>query len=122
MTTFKKGMHASDLDQLLSSHGPFTVFAPTDQAFGKLEKGSFEKLLEKENKVQLTNLLSHHVVEGKISFKDMKDGDKLKTLTGKELAVTILKDKVSIEGWPIHTHDLSTSNGVIHSVDAVLNA
>jgi uncharacterized surface protein with fasciclin (FAS1) repeats len=121
MTTFKKGMHASDLDQLLSSRGPFTVFAPTDQAFGKLDKGAFPSMLEKQNKVQLTELLRHHIVEGKVAFADLKDGDKLKTLHGNDLSVSIADSKVSIDGMMIHSHDMSSSNGVIHSLDGVLN-
>src|SRR6187431_1290554 len=80
MKTLKKGVHASDLDQLLSSTGPFTFFAPSDLAFGKLEKGTMEKLLEPQNRAKLADLLNNHIVAGKVSFKELKDGDKLTTV------------------------------------------
>ncbi|MFL5808934.1 MAG: fasciclin domain-containing protein [Flavisolibacter sp.] len=120
MTTFKKGVLAAGLDQTLSSTGPFTVFAPTDLAFGKLEAGMVENLLKPENKIKLTALLNHHVVAGKINFKDLKDGDKLKSMNGKELVVKVANAKVSVDGATIQNHDVSTSNGVIHSLDTVL--
>jgi len=120
MTTFKRGVHASDLDQLLSSTGPFTVFAPSDLAFGKLEAGMIENLLKSENKIKLTELLNHHVVAGKINFKDFKDGDKLKSLDGKELSVKVVDSTVSVDGATIQNRDVATSNGVIHSLDTVL--
>ncbi|MEJ0083131.1 MAG: fasciclin domain-containing protein [Puia sp.] len=78
MTTLKKSVHASGLDQVLSGKGPFTVFAPTDIAFAKLDKGILDNLLKPENKTKLTDLLNHHVVEGKINFKGSEDGEKLK--------------------------------------------
>lgn len=121
MTSFKKGVHASDLDQLLSSTGPFTVFAPSNTAFGKLAAGVLENLLKPENKIALTSLLNHHVVQGKHSFKDLKDGDHLKTLSGKDLLVSIVNTQVSVDGAAILNHDVQTSNGIIHAVDAVLN-
>ncbi len=121
MTSFKKGVHASDLDQLLSSTGPFTVFAPSNTAFGKLEAGTLDNLLKPENKIELTSLLNHHVVRGKISFSDLKDGDQLKTLNGKDLSVTIHDAQVSVDGAAILNHDVQTSNGLIHSIDTVIN-
>ncbi len=120
MTTLKSGVHASDLDQTLSSTGPYTLFAPTDLAFGKLEAGTIETLLKPESKVSLTSLLNHHVVAGKIEFKDLKDGDKLKSLDGKELSVTVKDTQVSVDGATIQNRDVKTSNGVIHMLDTVL--
>jgi uncharacterized surface protein with fasciclin (FAS1) repeats len=120
MTTMKSGVVASGLDQVLSGAGPFTVFAPSDLAFGKLEKGVFEELLKPENKQKLTELLNHHVISGKVNFKDLKDGDKLKTLNGKELTVKIKDGRVSVDGAIIQNRDLPSSNGVIHSLDTVL--
>lgn len=120
MTTLKKGVLASGLDQVLSSRGPYTFFAPSDLAFGKLEPGTIENLLKPENKIKLTDLLNHHVVEGKINFSELKDGDKLKSLNGKELLVKVDNAKVSIDGATIQNHDVLTSNGVIHSLDSVL--
>jgi len=120
MSTFKKGVVASGMDQILSGTGPFTVFAPTDMAFGKLETGTVENLLKPENKIKLTALLNHHVVAGKINFKDLKDGDKLKSLGGKELSVKVVNAKVTLDGATIQNRDVPTSNGVIHLLDTVL--
>ncbi len=120
MTTLKKSVNASGLDQVLSSTGPFTVFAPSDRAFGKLDKSVLDNLLKPENKAKLVNMLNHHVVAGKIQFKDLKDGEKLKAVDGKELLVHVKDGAVSIDGANIEQHDVLTSNGVIHSLDAVM--
>lgn len=120
MTTLKKGIHAADLDQVLSGTGPFTIFAPSDTAFGKLEAGTLEELLKPENKVKLTALLQHHVVAGKISFKDLKDGDKLTALNGQELHVGMKDGKATVDGSVIQNRDVASSNGVVHSIDTVL--
>ncbi|GAA4746111.1 fasciclin domain-containing protein [Flavisolibacter ginsenosidimutans] len=121
MTTLKKGIVASGLDQVLSGTGPFTVFAPSDMAFGKLESGTIESLLKPENKLKLTSLLNHHVVAGKINFKDLKDGDELKSLDGKKLSVKVKDAKVSIDGATVQNRDVASSNGVIHLLDTVLS-
>ena len=120
MTTLNRGVTASGLNQLLSGTGPFTLFAPSDLAFEKLEGGAIESLLKAENKLKLANLLNHHVVAGNIEFKDLKDGEKLKTMNGKELSVNIKNGKVSVNGATIQQRDVKTSNGVIHSLDTVL--
>ena len=120
MTTLKKGVHASDLDQLLSSTGPFTMFAPLNLAFEKLAEGTMDKLLEPKNKLTLTSLINHHVVAGKINFKDLKDGEKLKSLEGKELLVKITGNEVHIDAALIQNHDIKTTNGVVHTLDTVL--
>lgn len=120
LKTLKKSVHASDLDQLLSSTGPFTFFAPSDLAFEKLEKGLMENLMEPQNRFKLTDLLNNHIVNGKISFKELKDGDKLKTVNGKELAVEIKDGNVNIDGANIVARELKISNGVIHSADTVI--
>lgn len=120
MTTFKKGVIASGLDHVLSGKGPFTVFAPSDIAFDKLEAGAIDNLLKPESKTKLRALLNRHVVPRKVNFKELKDGDKLKALDGKELAVKVVNAKVSIDGATVQTRDLQTSNGVIHGLDTVL--
>ena len=79
-----------------------------------------KNLLEPENKTVLTSLLHHHVVAGKIPFKDLKDGEKLKSLGGKELSVTITGNEVHIDGSLIQSHDIKTTNGVMHTLDTVL--
>ena len=120
MTTLNEAVIAAGLEELLSGKGPFTVFAPSDQAFARLEKTTMAHLLKPQNKAELASLLNHHVVAGNISYNNLKNGDKLKTLEGKELSVSIRQAKVSIDGAVIQTHDLKTTNGVVHGLDAVL--
>ena len=120
LKTLKKGVHASDLDQLLSSTGPFTFFAPSDLAFDKLKKGMMDDLLEPQNRTQLTDLLNSHIVNGKIGFADLKDGDNLTTLSGRNLLIAITNGKVSIGDTEIVANTTKISNGVIHSADAVM--
>jgi len=119
LKTLKKGVHASDLDQLLSSRGPFTFFAPSDHAFEKLEKGAMDHLLETKNKLKLTDLLKNHIVEGAFPFKNLKDGDKLKTLGGNVLKVEVKNGAVSIDGAVILGRDARITNGVMHTTDTV---
>jgi len=120
MSTLSRGVIASGLDQVLSGTGPFTVFAPSDLAFERLEGGVVESLLKPENKAKLTGLLKHHVIAGQINYKDLKDGQKLKTLNGKELSVEVKDNSVRIDGAMIYGRSLLTSNGVIHSLNKLL--
>jgi uncharacterized surface protein with fasciclin (FAS1) repeats len=120
MTTLKKTVLASGFDQVLGGKGPFTIFAPTDTAFAKLDKKEVENLLKPENKTKLTDLLNHHLVAGKINFKDLKDGEKLKTVNGRELVVHVKDGNASIGGAKIQGHDVEASNGVIHTLDTVM--
>jgi uncharacterized surface protein with fasciclin (FAS1) repeats len=121
MTTLKKSIIATNLDQVLSSTGPYTFFAPSDNAFAKLEGNSVETLLKPENVDKLSDLLNSHVVEGLINFKHLEDGQKLKTLNGKELTVQVKNGTAHIDNALIQTADVRTSNGVIHCLDTVLN-
>lgn len=120
MTTLKKSVHASGLDQVLSGKGPFTVFAPTDIAFAKLDKSVFANLLKPENKTKLTDLMNLHVVPGKVYFKDLKDGEKLKTVNGKELLIHVKEGLATVDGAKISDHDMQATNGVIHSLETVM--
>jgi uncharacterized surface protein with fasciclin (FAS1) repeats len=122
MATMNRAVIASGLDQVLSSSGPFTVFAPSDLAFGKLESSAFASLFKPDNKVMLTDLLNHHIVRGKFEFKDLKEGTKLKTLDDNELRVEIKAGFVSINGATIQNRDVETSNGVIHSLDKIFKS
>jgi uncharacterized surface protein with fasciclin (FAS1) repeats len=121
LKTLKRSIHASDMDQLLSSTGPFTFFAPLDSAFEKLEKGMLDNLLEPQNRGKLANLINNHVVNGKVNFKDLKDGDTLKTLNGKELQIGIKDGKINIGTIAVQPRDAKISNGVMYSVDTVFN-
>jgi uncharacterized surface protein with fasciclin (FAS1) repeats len=120
LTTLKKGFIATGFNKTLSETGPFTIFAPSDKAFEKLDKQVLEQLLKPENKTKLVDLLNHHVVAGKVAFKDLKDGEKLKSLDGKELHVHVKEGEVSIDGARVKGEDLQTSNGVIYSLETVI--
>jgi len=120
LVTMLNGVKAAHLETELSKAGPFTIFAPTDLAFGKLAKGELTELLKPENKVKLTDLLNHHIVKGKTNFKDLVNGQKLKTVNGKELRVEVKDGTVSINGARIQGRDMEGSNGVVHSLDKVL--
>jgi uncharacterized surface protein with fasciclin (FAS1) repeats len=120
MTTLKKGVIAAGLNKKLSETGPFTIFAPSDKAFEKVDKESLENLLKPENKAKLIELLEHHVVEGKIDMKDLKEGQKLKDINGNELHVHVKEGKISLDGSNIQGQDIQASNGVVYSLDTVM--
>jgi len=120
MTTLKKGVIAAGLNKKLSETGPFTIFAPSDKAFEKVDKASLENLLKPENKAKLTELLEHHVAEGKIEMKDLKEGQKLKDINGNELHVHVKEGKISLDGSNIQGQDIQASNGVVYSLDTVM--
>jgi uncharacterized surface protein with fasciclin (FAS1) repeats len=120
MRTLKKGVHASDLDQLLSSTGPFTLFAPTDAAFEKLESGMMENLLEPQSKVQLTDLINNHIIMGKVLFDDLTDGLTLTTANGKSLQVQVKDGAVSFGNISILQRNGKISNGFVHVIDTVM--
>ncbi len=116
----KKGVHASDVDQILSSTGPYTFFAPQDGAFDKLAKGTMDDLLEPQNRAKLKNLLNNHIVSGKIDFQDLKDGDKLTTVNGREIVISVKNGTVHTGDIAITARDGKVSNGVIHITDTVI--
>jgi len=120
LKTLKKSVHASDLDQLLSSTGPYTIFAPSDSAFEKLEKGMMDNLLEPQNRPKLAALLSNHIVSGKIGFKELKAGDKLTTVNGKELLITEKNGSIYIGDIGVQPREANISNGVMHLMDTVM--
>jgi len=120
LKALKRSVHASDLDQLLSSTGPFTFFAPSDIAFEKLEKGLLEKLLEPQNRGLLADMLSNHIVNGKIAYRELKDGDKLTTVNGRELNVLVANGAVSVSDIPVQPRDGKIMNGVMHMMDSVI--
>ena len=119
-TTLVAAVKAAGLAETLSGAGPFTVFAPTNEAFNKLPAGTVDNLLKPEMKKDLTNILTYHVVAGKLMAADLKDGQKLKTVEGGELTVSIKDGKVMINGANVTIADVVSSNGVTHVIDAVL--
>ena len=124
-TTLVAAVKAAGLVETLEGKGPFTVFAPTNTAFGKLPAGTVETLVKPENKATLTKILTYHVVPGKLAASDLKDGMKLKTAEGEQLSVKHQDGKVWIVdakgGQSMVTiSNVNQSNGVIHVVDTVL--
>ena len=124
-TTLVAAVKAAGLVETLEGKGPFTVFAPTNTAFGKLPAGTVETLVKPENKATLTKILTYHVVPGKLAASDLKDGMKLKTAEGEQLSVKLQDGKVWIVdakgGTSMVTiSNVNQSNGVIHVVDTVL--
>ena len=119
-TTLVKAVTTAGLVETLKGAGPFTIFAPTNAAFAALPAGTVEGLLKPESKDALTKILTYHVVAGAVKAADLKDGQKVKTLQGEELTVSIKEGKVMINGANVTTADLTGSNGVVHVIDAVL--
>jgi uncharacterized surface protein with fasciclin (FAS1) repeats len=107
------------LMETLQQPGPFTVFAPTNDAFRRLPPGTFEGLMKKRIN-DFANILSYHIVAGLIKSKDMKDGEKLKTLAGEELIVTRRKEKVLINGIHVINPAVDAGNGIVYVIDGVL--
>lgn len=118
--TLAAALRAADLVTTLKGPGPFTVFAPTDEAFAKLPAGTVESLLKPENKEKLVAILTYHVVAGKAMATDVKDGAMLKTVNGKEVGASVKDGKVMIGGASVIKADIAASNGVIHVIDTVL--
>jgi uncharacterized surface protein with fasciclin (FAS1) repeats len=121
-TTLVAAVKAAGLVETLSGTGPFTVFAPTDEAFAKLPKGTVEELVKPENKEKLTAILTYHVLAGKVMAADAiaADGKMVKTVNGQELAVKVKDGKVMINDATVIIADVAASNGVIHAIDTVL--
>ena len=124
-TTLVAAVKAAGLVGTLESKGPFTVFAPTNSAFGKLPAGTVDTLVKPENKATLTKILTYHVVPGRYDASDLTDGRKLKTAEGEELTVKRADGKIWIMdakggSSTVSISNVHQSNGVIHVVDTVL--
>ncbi len=119
--TLVAAVKAAGLADTLSGKGPFTVFAPTDDAFAKLPAGTVEFLLKPENKAALVKVLTYHVVSGKVLAKDIKSGSVLvPTVEGSSIKVTKTSKTVVIDGAKVIAADVKAKNGVIHVIDTVL--
>lgn len=117
--TLVAAVKAAGLVDTLKGKGPFTVFAPTDEAFAKLPAGTVEKLLKPENKKMLTDILTYHVVAGKVMAADVKTME-AKTVQGSSAAIKVADGKVTIDKANVVKTDIEASNGVIHVIDAVI--
>jgi uncharacterized surface protein with fasciclin (FAS1) repeats len=118
--TLAAALDAAGLVATLKGPGPFTVFAPTDEAFAKLPAGTVKSLLKPENKDRLAAILTYHVVPGAVMAADVVKLDQAKTVNGKMLGVKVKGDKVMINNAKVTATDIAASNGVIHVIDTVV--
>lgn len=118
--TLLTAAEAAGLVETLSGEGPFTVFAPTDEAFAALPEGTVEDLLKEENKEQLTSILTYHVAPAAAMSGDLSDGQMIDTVNGEQLEVSIDGDTVMIGDATVTSADIEASNGVIHVIDTVM--
>lgn len=118
--TLAAALQAAGLVETLQGKGPFTVFAPTDEAFAKLPKGTVEDLLKPENKDKLISVLTYHVVAGNVMAKDVVGLESAKTVNGQSLSVAVKDGAVGIDAAKVIKTDIACSNGVIHVIDSVL--
>ena len=118
-STLVTAVTAADLVDTLKGDGPFTVFAPTNDAFAALPEGTVEDLLKPENKDQLTAVLTYHVVPGKVMSSDLSDGMMAETVQGGEVTIGT-EGGVTVDGANVVQADIEASNGVIHVIDGVI--
>jgi uncharacterized surface protein with fasciclin (FAS1) repeats len=119
-TTLVAAVQAAGLVDVLKGDGPFTVFAPTDEAFAKLPEGTIADLLKPENRDKLTAILTYHVVAGKVMAADVVKLSSATTVQGSDVAIMVKDGKVWVDGAEVIATDVSASNGVIHVIDAVI--
>jgi len=119
-STLVTALKAADLVTTLKGKGPFTVFAPTDEAFAKLPSGTVENLLRPENKQKLSSILTYHVVPGKVMASEVVNLSHARTVNGQSLMITTRYGVVMVGNSKVIKTDIDCSNGVIHVIDAVL--
>ncbi|MTD44701.1 fasciclin domain-containing protein [Conexibacter sp. W3-3-2] len=119
LSTLVQAVTAADLVETLQGEGPFTVFAPSNAAF-EAANDVVAPLLEPDMKAQLADVLTYHVVPGKLTAADLKDGDELTTVQGGKLTVKVADGAVTINDIPVEMPDVEASNGVVHVIGGVL--
>jgi uncharacterized surface protein with fasciclin (FAS1) repeats len=118
--TLVAAVKAADLVDTLKGDGPFTVFAPTDDAFAKLPEGTLEELLKPENKGKLQDILKYHVVSGEYMAKDVTTMKSAETVNGQSFMITMDGGNVMVDNAKVIKTDIQCSNGVIHVIDTVI--
>ena len=118
--TLVAAVKAADMVDVLKGAGPFTVFAPTDEAFAKLPAGTVETLLMPENKAKLQSILKYHVVSGKVMAKDAVKLNSANTVEGSSVSIKTMNGGVMVNDAHVTKADIKASNGVIHAIDTVL--
>ncbi|HPF70292.1 MAG TPA: fasciclin domain-containing protein [Candidatus Krumholzibacteria bacterium] len=119
LNTFVSAVNAAGLADKLGGEGPFTVFAPTDEAFAKLPKGMLEDLMKPANRAQLAGLLGDHVLPGKLMSADMITM-KATNVSGTDLGIAVVGDVFMVDDAHVVQRDIAADNGVIHAIDKVL--
>jgi uncharacterized surface protein with fasciclin (FAS1) repeats len=117
--TFGIAVEKAGLSDTLRGPGPFTVFAPTDDAFKQLPEGRLETLFKPENKAELASLVNYHVVSGRRSAEELGKWTNAKTVNGQPAPIKLAEGKMSIDGAQVTSADIGSSNGVVHGIDKV---
>ena len=118
--TLARALEAAGLVDALKGKGPFTVFAPTDEAFAKLPAGTLDELLKPENKQKLQRILTYHVVAGSVPSSQVVTMQSAKAVSGDTIAIRTSGNGVMVDNARVVTPDIAASNGVIHVIDAVI--
>lgn len=118
--TLLTAAESAGLVETLTGEGPYTVFAPTDEAFEALPEGTVDELLMEENQDQLTSILTYHVVPGAVMSGDLEDGMEAETVEGSSVTISIDGETVMVGDATVTQSDIEASNGVIHVIDSVL--
>ena len=118
--TLVAAVQAADLVDVLKGDGPFTVFAPTDDAFAALPAGTVDALLLPENRDQLIAILTYHVVAGKVDASAVVNLDQATTVNGADVTITVADNGVQVDNANVIATDIDASNGIIHVIDAVI--
>ncbi|MFO8098743.1 MAG: fasciclin domain-containing protein [Salinibacter sp.] len=119
-STLVQALQAGDLVDTLKGKGPFTVFAPTNDAFERLPEGTLEDVMKPANKAKLQDILKHHVVQGRQMSSRVAEQNKISPMAGSDLKVQAKGDRVRIGDATIRQADLEAENGVVHVIDRVL--
>lgn len=120
LSTLVAAVKAAGLVETLQGDGPFTVFAPTNEAFAALPEGTLETLLKPENKSKLASILTYHVVSGNVQAGDLFNGQKAKTVQGSEIKVSLSDAGAKINDAKVIAANVEASNGVVHVIDKVI--
>jgi len=120
LSTLVDALGAGQLIDTLKGPGPFTVFAPTNEAFAKLPAGTLESLLKPENKAKLVDILTYHVAAGSVHAADLTNREKIATVEGKDVKAHVTRSGIKINDARVTTADVAASNGVVHIIDTVL--
>jgi uncharacterized surface protein with fasciclin (FAS1) repeats len=120
LSTLVTAVTAAELVETLQGEGPYTVFAPTNDAFTAVGQDTLDTLLAPSGKDQLTDILTYHVVEGDLMAADLSDGQTVKTVQGQELTVSVAGDEVKVGDATVVSPDVDASNGTVHVIDKVL--